>query len=153
MHDFTTVLDERKMPQTVGFIVELSGMLSAFAREDSTDRSTKYFAGPNSRITAQRLFDVLGAANNEYKHPMQSGETRLQTIRVVEPGVHGISSMEGQEDEDWFRPGQGPCRLVTCGVPRMDIREGDTGTLMPIHEHPTFEWFVLDVGTRDDCGI
>ena len=35
----------------------------------------------------------------------------------------------------------------------MNIGEGNTGTLMPIHEHPTFEWFVLDVGTRDDCGI
>ena len=99
MHDFTTVLGERNTPQTVGFIVELSGIPGAFTREDSTDRSTKYFAGPNSRITAQRLFDALGAANNEYKHPMKSGETRLQTIRVIEPGVHGISSMEGREDK------------------------------------------------------
>ncbi|KAH0826794.1 hypothetical protein J3R83DRAFT_5217 [Lanmaoa asiatica] len=70
VHDFTTVLDERKTPQTVGFIVELSGS-----------------PGLNSHITAQGLFDVLAAANNEYHCVFQSGETRPSTIRVVKPGT------------------------------------------------------------------
>ncbi|KAI9458737.1 GH3 auxin-responsive promoter [Boletus coccyginus] len=70
VQDFTTVLDERKTPPVVGFIVEPSGQL-----------------GPNVHIAAQRLFDALGAANHEYKYAMQIGETRLPTIRVVKPGT------------------------------------------------------------------
>ncbi|KAN0093413.1 GH3 auxin-responsive promoter [Tylopilus felleus] len=70
VHDFTTILDKRRTPQTIGFFVELAGEL-----------------GPKAHATAQRLFDVLGAANNEYQHPLQRGETCIPTIRIVKPGT------------------------------------------------------------------
>ncbi|KAI9458738.1 GH3 auxin-responsive promoter [Boletus coccyginus] len=70
VQDFTTVLDERKTPPAVGFIIELSGQF-----------------GPNVHIAAQRLFDALGTANHQYQYVMQIGETRLPTIRVVKPGT------------------------------------------------------------------
>lgn len=65
--DFTTVLDERKTPQTVGFIAELSGQLCTF------NRLTKGKAPKNQSMAQQNT--------------MQSGETRLPMIRVVEPGT------------------------------------------------------------------
>jgi len=69
VHDFTTLLDERKIPQTVGFIAELSAAL-----------------GPNVHMTPRRLFEALGAANDGYRNPLQSRET-LPTVRIVEPGM------------------------------------------------------------------
>ncbi|KAF8431082.1 GH3 auxin-responsive promoter [Boletus edulis BED1] len=68
--DFTTVLDKRKTPQTIGFFIELARPL-----------------GLNAHMTAQRLFEALGTANNEYRDPPQSGETCMPTIRIVKPGT------------------------------------------------------------------
>ncbi|KAG6369051.1 hypothetical protein JVT61DRAFT_1919 [Boletus reticuloceps] len=38
-------------------------------------------------MTAQRLFEALGTANDEYRNPPQSGETCVPTIRIVKPGT------------------------------------------------------------------
>ena len=38
-------------------------------------------------MTAERLFEALGNANDEYLHPLQSGETCFPTIRIVKPGT------------------------------------------------------------------
>jgi hypothetical protein len=93
VHDFTTVLNERKTPQTVGFIVELSGQLSTFGR--LTKGKTQPTAQQNTlqdrtRITAQRLFDALGAENNdinEYRSQCKVETHTSQRFESLSPGL------------------------------------------------------------------
>ncbi|KAF9221101.1 hypothetical protein BS17DRAFT_768874 [Gyrodon lividus] len=68
VYEFTAIVDDRKLPATVGYFVE--GPL-----------------GPNSYLAPQRLFDALVSTNIEHQYALEHGQTRLPTIRMVEPGT------------------------------------------------------------------
>ncbi|KIJ59264.1 hypothetical protein HYDPIDRAFT_100975 [Hydnomerulius pinastri MD-312] len=70
VHEFTAVVDDRELPATVGYLVEVAGPL-----------------GSDSHLAPQRLFDALVATNIEHQVALEKGQTRLLTIRVVEPGT------------------------------------------------------------------
>ncbi|KAF8141160.1 GH3 auxin-responsive promoter [Boletus edulis] len=70
VQQFTTVIDDRAVPSTVGFFTELAGPL-----------------GPNAHLAPQRLFDALVATNVKLKHLQAHGKMRLPTIRIVEAGT------------------------------------------------------------------
>ncbi|KAF9234047.1 GH3 auxin-responsive promoter [Melanogaster broomeanus] len=67
VHEFTTIVDDRKFPATVGYFIE--GAL-----------------GPNSHLAAQQLFDALFSANIAGPNvALFQGMT--PTIRIVKPGT------------------------------------------------------------------
>ncbi|KAI9568804.1 GH3 auxin-responsive promoter [Boletus coccyginus] len=68
--EFTTMIDDRALPPTVGFVVELAGPL-----------------GPNAHLAPERLFDALVATNVDHARAREHGQMRLPTIRVVGPGT------------------------------------------------------------------
>ncbi|KIJ59269.1 hypothetical protein HYDPIDRAFT_33339 [Hydnomerulius pinastri MD-312] len=70
VHEFTTVVDDRELPETVGYFVEVAGPL-----------------GSDSHLAPQRLFDSLVATNSEHQAALGRGETRLPTVRIVKPGT------------------------------------------------------------------
>ncbi|KAG6381987.1 GH3 auxin-responsive promoter-domain-containing protein [Boletus reticuloceps] len=70
VQEFTTVIDDRAVPTTVGFFAELAEPL-----------------GPNAHLAPQRLFDALVATNVELKRLQAHGKMRLPTIRIVEAGT------------------------------------------------------------------
>ncbi|KAF8547319.1 hypothetical protein OG21DRAFT_1607449 [Imleria badia] len=64
VQEFTTVIDDRDVPPTVGFLVELAEPL-----------------GSNAHQARQRLFEALVTTNAEH------GQMRCPTIRIVEAGT------------------------------------------------------------------
>ncbi|KAI9568798.1 GH3 auxin-responsive promoter [Boletus coccyginus] len=70
VQEFTTMIDDRALPPTVSFVVELAGPL-----------------GPNAHLTPERLFDALVATNVDHARAREHGQMRLPTIRVVGPGT------------------------------------------------------------------
>ncbi|KAF8836518.1 hypothetical protein BDN67DRAFT_320800 [Paxillus ammoniavirescens] len=68
VHEFTTIVDDRTLPATVGYFVE--GQL-----------------GPNAHLAPQKLFHALVATNSEHQRALDDGRTRLPTIRIVKPGT------------------------------------------------------------------
>ncbi|KIJ06281.1 hypothetical protein PAXINDRAFT_140712 [Paxillus involutus ATCC 200175] len=68
VNEFTAIVDDRTLPQTVGCFVE--GEL-----------------GPNSHLAPQKLFDALVAINHKHQDLFDQGHTRLPTIRMVKPGT------------------------------------------------------------------
>ncbi|KAF8839245.1 hypothetical protein BDN67DRAFT_970390 [Paxillus ammoniavirescens] len=68
VHEFTVVLDDRKSPTTVGYLVE--GPL-----------------GFKSHLARQKLFDALAAANIGHQRARNLGRFGLPTIRIVKPGT------------------------------------------------------------------
>ncbi|KAF9234048.1 GH3 auxin-responsive promoter [Melanogaster broomeanus] len=67
VHEFTTIVDDRKFPATVGCFIE--GAL-----------------GPNSHLAAQRLFDALFSANIAGPNAAFFHDL-TPTIRIVKPGT------------------------------------------------------------------
>ncbi|KIK75756.1 hypothetical protein PAXRUDRAFT_29048 [Paxillus rubicundulus Ve08.2h10] len=68
VHEFTVVVDDRKSPTTVGYLVE--GPL-----------------GSKSHLAPQKLFGALVATNIYHQHALDNGRIRLPTIRIVTPGT------------------------------------------------------------------
>ncbi|KAF8836515.1 hypothetical protein BDN67DRAFT_974055, partial [Paxillus ammoniavirescens] len=68
VHEFTVILDDRKLPVTVGYLVE--GEL-----------------GPKSHLAPKKLFDALVATNIEHQRALNDDQIRLPTIRIVQPGT------------------------------------------------------------------
>ncbi|KIJ13241.1 hypothetical protein PAXINDRAFT_100828 [Paxillus involutus ATCC 200175] len=68
VHEFTTFLDDRKLPTTVGYFVE--GPL-----------------GPNSHLAPQKLFNALAAIDHNYKDAVNQAHAGPLTIRIVKPGT------------------------------------------------------------------
>ncbi|KAF8839244.1 hypothetical protein BDN67DRAFT_790421 [Paxillus ammoniavirescens] len=68
VHEFTVVLDDRKSPTTVGYLVEGS-------------------LGSKSHLARQKLFDALVATNVNHQYALDSSRIRLPTIRIVAPGT------------------------------------------------------------------
>ncbi|KAF8839600.1 hypothetical protein BDN67DRAFT_969812 [Paxillus ammoniavirescens] len=68
VHEFTTFLDDRKLPTTVGYFIE--GPL-----------------GPNSHLAPQKLFNALAAIDHNYKDAVNQAHAGPPTIRIVKPGT------------------------------------------------------------------
>ncbi|KIJ10893.1 hypothetical protein PAXINDRAFT_172025 [Paxillus involutus ATCC 200175] len=68
VHEFTAFLDDRKLPTTVGYLIE--GPL-----------------GPNSHLAPQKLFNALAAIDYNYKDAVNQGHVGPPTIRIVKPGT------------------------------------------------------------------
>ncbi|KIK81405.1 hypothetical protein PAXRUDRAFT_27885 [Paxillus rubicundulus Ve08.2h10] len=68
VHEFTVVVDDRKSPTTVGYIVE--GPL-----------------GSKLHLARQKLFDALAAKNIGHLRARNLGRFGLPTIRIVKPGT------------------------------------------------------------------
>ncbi|KIJ13240.1 hypothetical protein PAXINDRAFT_170690, partial [Paxillus involutus ATCC 200175] len=64
VHEFTTFLDDRKLPTTVGYFIE--GTL-----------------GPNSHLAPQKLFNALAAIDHNYKDAVNQAHAGPPTIRIV----------------------------------------------------------------------
>ncbi|KAI5998647.1 GH3 auxin-responsive promoter [Pisolithus albus] len=70
VQEFTTVVDLRELPQTVGFFIEIIGDI-----------------GPGATAARQKAFEALVRANEEHQRAFDAGQIRLPTIRVVKPGT------------------------------------------------------------------
>ncbi|KAG9312153.1 GH3 auxin-responsive promoter [Chiua virens] len=68
--EFTTVIDDRALPPSVGFFVELAQPL-----------------GSDTQQAPQRLFEALVATNVEHRRAHQTGQMGLPTIRIVKAGT------------------------------------------------------------------
>ncbi|KAI5990143.1 GH3 auxin-responsive promoter [Pisolithus albus] len=70
VQEFTTVVELRELPQTVGFFIEIIGDI-----------------GPGATAARQKAFEALVRANEEHQRAFDAGQIRLPTIRVVKPGT------------------------------------------------------------------
>ncbi|KIJ19631.1 hypothetical protein PAXINDRAFT_166730 [Paxillus involutus ATCC 200175] len=68
VHEFTVVVDDRKLPATAGYFVEGS-------------------LGPKSHLAPQKLFDALVATNINHQYGLDNNRISLPTIRIVTPGT------------------------------------------------------------------
>ncbi|KIM56348.1 hypothetical protein SCLCIDRAFT_1220383 [Scleroderma citrinum Foug A] len=70
VQEFTTVLDRRELPETVGIILEIAGD-----------------TGPNANLARQKAFEALLSTNDDHQREFDAGRLRLPTIRIVKPGT------------------------------------------------------------------
>ncbi|KAI6038444.1 GH3 auxin-responsive promoter [Pisolithus marmoratus] len=70
VEEFTTVADDRKFPQTVGFFVEITGDI-----------------GFNAKFARQKAFEAVAATSEEHQIAFDADELGLPTIRIVKPGT------------------------------------------------------------------
>ncbi|KAI6117519.1 GH3 auxin-responsive promoter-domain-containing protein [Pisolithus croceorrhizus] len=70
VQEFTTVIDDRKFPMTLGFFVSITGNI-----------------GPNVKLARQKAFAALAATSEEHQIAFDTDEFGLPTIRVVKPGT------------------------------------------------------------------
>ncbi|KIK77127.1 hypothetical protein PAXRUDRAFT_167724 [Paxillus rubicundulus Ve08.2h10] len=68
VHEFTTILDDRKLPTTVGYFIEGS-------------------LGPNSHLAPPKLFDALAAIDHNYRDAVNQSHAGLPTVRIVKAGT------------------------------------------------------------------
>ncbi|KAI6129046.1 GH3 auxin-responsive promoter [Pisolithus croceorrhizus] len=68
VQEFTTVVDDRKFPMTLGFFVSITGNI-----------------GPNVKLVRQKAFAALAATSEEHQIAFDIDEFGLPTIRVVKP--------------------------------------------------------------------
>ncbi|KIK11142.1 hypothetical protein PISMIDRAFT_19777 [Pisolithus microcarpus 441] len=70
VQEFTTVVDDRKFPLTLGFFISIKGNL-----------------GPNAKLVREKAFAALVATSDEHQIAFDTDEFGLPTIRVVKPGT------------------------------------------------------------------
>ncbi|KAI6151130.1 GH3 auxin-responsive promoter [Pisolithus tinctorius] len=70
VQEFTTVVDDRKFPQIVGFFVSVTGDI-----------------GPNAKSARQEAFAALVATSDEHQIAFDADKFCLPTIRIVKPGT------------------------------------------------------------------
>ncbi|KAI6129045.1 GH3 auxin-responsive promoter [Pisolithus croceorrhizus] len=70
VQEFTTVVDDRKLPLTLGFFVSITGNI-----------------GPNVQSARQKAFAALVATSEEHQIAFDTEEFGLPTIRIVKPGT------------------------------------------------------------------
>lgn len=90
VHEFTTVVDRRELPETVGFVLEVTddiGMVSSPHSAPLHMMLTLSLAGPNANIARQKAFEVLVTTNGEHQCAFDAGRLRLPTIRIVKYGT------------------------------------------------------------------
>ncbi|KAL4080504.1 GH3 auxin-responsive promoter [Scleroderma citrinum] len=70
VQEFTTVVDRRELPETVGFILEITGDI-----------------GLGAISARQKAFEALVMTNDEHQSAFDTGRLRLPTIRIVKHGT------------------------------------------------------------------
>ncbi|KAI6151241.1 GH3 auxin-responsive promoter [Pisolithus tinctorius] len=70
VEEFTTVVDDRKFPLTVGFFISVKGDI-----------------GPNAKSARQKAFAAFVETSDEHQIAFDTDEFGLPTIRVVKPGT------------------------------------------------------------------
>ncbi|KAI5989951.1 GH3 auxin-responsive promoter [Pisolithus albus] len=70
VQEFTAIVDQRELPQTVGFFFEITGD-----------------AGHLAKFARQKAFEALVATNEEHQRAFDTGRLRLPTIRIVRNGT------------------------------------------------------------------
>ncbi|KIK14917.1 hypothetical protein PISMIDRAFT_342535 [Pisolithus microcarpus 441] len=70
VQEFTAIIDQRELPQTVGFFFETTGD-----------------TGHLAKFARQKAFEVLVATNEEHQRAFDTGRLRLPTIRIVRRGT------------------------------------------------------------------
>ncbi|KAL4066057.1 GH3 auxin-responsive promoter [Scleroderma citrinum] len=70
VHEFTTALDQRELPATVGLFVEITGDL-----------------GLNAHLSREKAFEALVTTNYEHQAQLNFGGLRLPTIRILKHGT------------------------------------------------------------------
>ncbi|KAI6038426.1 GH3 auxin-responsive promoter [Pisolithus marmoratus] len=68
VQEFTTVVDDRTFPLTLGFFVSITG-------------------SPNANLARQKAFTALAATSEEHQIAFDNNEIDLPTIRIVKPGT------------------------------------------------------------------
>ncbi|KAI6129067.1 GH3 auxin-responsive promoter [Pisolithus croceorrhizus] len=87
VQEFTTVVDDRKFPQTVGFFIGITGDLGTTAPYRRFDLPSSYDLGPNAKSARQKAFAALAATSEEHQIAFDADELGLPTIRIVKPGT------------------------------------------------------------------
>ncbi|KIM56354.1 hypothetical protein SCLCIDRAFT_243824 [Scleroderma citrinum Foug A] len=101
VHEFTTVVDRRELPETVGFVLEVTGDI-----------------GPNANIARQKALDVLVTTNGEHQGAFDAGLLRPPTIRIVKYGTFA-----------GYRRWRGERLNVSVGQMKVPVVMADTDTL------------------------
>ncbi|KAI6038424.1 GH3 auxin-responsive promoter [Pisolithus marmoratus] len=70
VEEFTTVVDDRTFPLTLGFLVSITGDI-----------------GPNAKLARQKAFTALAATSEEHQIAFDANEIDFPTIRIVKPGT------------------------------------------------------------------
>jgi len=88
MQEFTTVLDRREPPETVGIILEITGDIGIPSlRSETAHGSDAVGIGPNANSARQKAFEALLSTNDDHQHAFDAGRLRQPTIRIVKPGT------------------------------------------------------------------
>ena len=89
VHEFTTVLDDRKLSSTVGFFLEINvdpmSTFTAFFMDVYVQRS--YTLDPIIGQLKQKSLEVLLAMNADHRDHIDIGVMHPPTIRIVKPGT------------------------------------------------------------------
>ncbi|KAI6038809.1 GH3 auxin-responsive promoter [Pisolithus marmoratus] len=89
VQEFTAVIDQRQLPQTVGFFLEITGDIGQLSHPLNLLRSNSPPSnlGLRAKVARQIAFEALAALNVEYQRALDAGQFRLPTIRIVKPGT------------------------------------------------------------------
>ena len=88
VQEFTTVLDRRELPETVGIILEITGDIGMPSfHSDSVHDSNAVGIGPNANSARQKAFKALLSTNDDHQRAFNAGRLRQPTIRIVKPGT------------------------------------------------------------------
>ena len=87
VHEFTTVVDQREFPETVGFVLEVTGDIGMAASRSDFARNDACWLGPNANIARQKAFEAIVRTNAKHKDALDSGQLSLPTVRIVKNGT------------------------------------------------------------------
>ena len=90
VHEFTTVLDHRTSPPTVGFFLEITGDVTGALMAIFHDRVCKTDADPgvNAQLSKQAAIEAFLAINSYHRADIDiGGSLRAPTIRIVKSGT------------------------------------------------------------------
>jgi len=88
VQEFTTVLDRRELPETVGIILEITGDIGMPSlRSETAHGSNAADIGPDANSARQKAFEALLSTNDDHQRAFDAGRLRQPTIRIVKPGT------------------------------------------------------------------
>ena len=90
VQEFTSILDRRELPETVGLIVEITGDIGMASCLRSTALyMDTHMVGIDTEASSarQKAFEVLVSTNAEHQGAFDAGQLRLPTIRIVKSGT------------------------------------------------------------------
>jgi len=88
VQEFTTVLDRRELPETVGIILEITGDIGMPSlRSEILSDSNAVGIGPNATSARQKAFEALLSTNEDHQRASDAGRLRQPTIRIVKHGT------------------------------------------------------------------